>query len=74
MHKILRLGGYRLLNTRKRHTKHRDRLGNLEMTLQFEVCRFVDRQSVLKIPFQIAKTCENAKAVLKIIFSTVKLY
>ena len=28
-------------------------------------------QSVLKISFQISKTSENAKTVLKIIFSTV---
>ena len=40
-------------------------------SLQFEVCRFINTQSVLKIPFQISKTRENAKNVLKIIFSTV---
>ena len=43
-------------------------------SLQFEVCRFINMQSVLKIPFQIAKSRENATTVLKIIFSTVKLY
>ena len=34
--------------------------------LQFEVCRFINTQSVLKIPFQIAKTREKAQTVLKI--------
>ena len=43
----------------------------MKYQLQFEVCRLINTQSVLKIPFQIAKTRENAKIVLKIIFSTV---
>ena len=37
-------------------------------SLQFEVCRFINTQSGLKIPFQIAKSFENDKNVVKIIF------
>ena len=54
---------------------------NSKDTLQFEDCRFINRQIVLKIPFQMTskiifpeKTRENAKTVLKIFFSTAKLY
>ena len=46
----------------------------MKESLQFEVCRFIDMQSVLKIPFQIAKARENAETVLKVIFTTVTLY
>ena len=49
---------------------------NRNMALQFEVCRFINTQNVLKFPFQMSKKIiflkkKTVKTVLKIIFSTV---